>query len=324
MLPDYDLQCLIVRPSPIPNAPISTCWIASGARVRRAATAPASAPAPCSGRRCAFDLSDGRIPLLTTKRVSWKTIVAGAALVPDGETNIRPLCEQGVTIWTDWPLATLPARDRRGDRAGRVRGADRRRRGVRAAVGRPRPGLWGAVAALADLCGLLRRGLYRRDGDGIDQIAKLVHDIRTNPASRRLMFTGWNVAELDRDGAAALPYDLSVSSSPTGGCRGSCTSAPATSGSALPYNLVDGVAAAAHARAAMRSRAGRTRLVRRRRPSLREPRGELVETQLAREPRPWPTLRVCAPAGLDPRLPARGLRRRGYDPHPSIAAPIAV
>ena len=54
---------------------------------------------------CASISREDHSPLLTTKRVSWKTIVRELLWFLSGETNIRPLLEQGVTIWTDWPLA---------------------------------------------------------------------------------------------------------------------------------------------------------------------------------------------------------------------------
>src|SRR6187402_3882959 len=57
------------------------------------------------GPQLRFDLSGGRAPLLTTKRVYWKAAAREMLWFLTGETNIRPLLEQGVTIWTDWPLA---------------------------------------------------------------------------------------------------------------------------------------------------------------------------------------------------------------------------
>src|SRR6478735_8559901 len=57
------------------------------------------------GQTLRIDLGNGTLPLLTTKRVSWKTIVRELLWFLDGGTNIRPLLQQGVTIWTDWPLA---------------------------------------------------------------------------------------------------------------------------------------------------------------------------------------------------------------------------
>jgi thymidylate synthase len=51
-----------------------------------------------------FDLADGTVPLLTTKRIFWKSAVKELIWFLSGDTNIRPLVEQGVHIWTDWPL----------------------------------------------------------------------------------------------------------------------------------------------------------------------------------------------------------------------------
>lgn len=57
------------------------------------------------GPQLRFDLSGDRVPLLTTKRVFWKAAAREMLWFLTGETNIRPLLEQGVTIWSDWPLA---------------------------------------------------------------------------------------------------------------------------------------------------------------------------------------------------------------------------
>jgi thymidylate synthase len=56
------------------------------------------------GAELRFDLADGAMPLLSTKRVYWKTATREFLWFLTGETNIRPLCQQGVEIWTDWPL----------------------------------------------------------------------------------------------------------------------------------------------------------------------------------------------------------------------------
>lgn len=56
------------------------------------------------GEQLRFDLRDGRVPLLTTKRVYWKAAAREMLWFVAGERNIRPLVEQGVHIWTDWPL----------------------------------------------------------------------------------------------------------------------------------------------------------------------------------------------------------------------------
>ncbi|MGI4879224.1 MAG: thymidylate synthase, partial [Janthinobacterium lividum] len=57
------------------------------------------------GETMRFDLAGDAVPLLTTKRVFWKTATREMLWFLSGVTNIRPLVEQGVHIWTDWPLA---------------------------------------------------------------------------------------------------------------------------------------------------------------------------------------------------------------------------
>ena len=57
------------------------------------------------GEMARFDLSGGRVPILTTKRVYWKTAVKEMLWFLTGDTSIRPLLAANVRIWTDWPLA---------------------------------------------------------------------------------------------------------------------------------------------------------------------------------------------------------------------------
>ena len=74
-----------------------------------------------------FDLSDGTIPILTTKRVFWKSAARELLWFLSGDHNIRRLVEQGVHIWTDWPLAHFNATSGESlDRDG-FRSADHRR-----------------------------------------------------------------------------------------------------------------------------------------------------------------------------------------------------
>jgi thymidylate synthase len=156
------------------------------------------------GAQLRFDLSDGRMPLLTTKRVFWKTATREMLWFLTGETNIRSLCAQGVEIWTDWPLDRY--RRETGEAISR---ADFSRRIVEDEDFARRWGDLGPVygkqwvdwpvyeRAGADEHG----GLFRR-GQGINQVAQVVESLRVNPGGRRHIIEGWNVAELD---AMALP-----------------------------------------------------------------------------------------------------------------------
>jgi thymidylate synthase len=157
------------------------------------------------GAELRFDLADGRMPLLTTKRVYWKTATREFLWFLTGGTNIRPLCAQGVEIWTDWPLDRY--RRETGDEIGR---ADFSARIVADADFAARWGDLGPVygkqwtdwpvyeGAGADEAGQL----YRKRPQGVNQVAELVASLKGNPGSRRHIVEGWNVAELD---AMALP-----------------------------------------------------------------------------------------------------------------------
>ena len=132
------------------------------------------------GAELRFDLADGRMPLLTTKRVFWKTATRELLWFLTGDTNIRPLCAQGVEIWTDWPLDRY--RRETGEQIARAEfsSADRRGCRLRGAVGRSRPGLWQAMGRLADL----RAGRRRHcsgTGPGINQVAGLVESLQDQP-----------------------------------------------------------------------------------------------------------------------------------------------
>ena len=128
------------------------------------------------GHQMRFDLSAG-FPMLTTKRLPLKAIVHELLWFLKGDTNIKYLKDNGVTIWDEWA-------DENGD-LGPVYGKQWRS--------------WPTG-----------RSVPRTDKDGhvwhldetIDQIANVVDMIRKNPDSRRLIVTAWNPAEVDR---MALP-----------------------------------------------------------------------------------------------------------------------
>jgi thymidylate synthase len=262
-----------------------------------------------------FDLSDGTVPLLTTKRVWWKSAVKELVWFLAGETNIRPLVEQGVHIWTDWPQARH-ARET-GEQLGRDEFEARILADEAFAL------KWGD---LGPVYGKQWRRWLGPDGRTHDQIEALVEGLKANPASRRHIFTGWNVAEL---GQMALPpchmtYQYFVEPREQGPDRlsGILYQRSCDLGLGFPFNIFE---------AAL--------LVRMLADQCGYAPGEiiwmgadvhlylnhqhLVETQLAREPRPFPTLTLApAPSLLDYRLGHVTLD--GYDPHPPIAAPVAV
>lgn len=147
------------------------------------------------GATMRFSLAGEAVPLLTTKRVYWKTAAREMLWFLSGETNIRPLVAQGVHIWTDWPLdkyrrAMGEAIDRDAFETRIVEDAD-----FAAKWGDLGP-VYGAQWVNWPHYEAVGEGLYRRADRGHNQIAELVDGIRNNPGSRRLLFTGWNVDEL--------------------------------------------------------------------------------------------------------------------------------
>lgn len=152
------------------------------------------------GAELRFDLSDNRIPLLTTKRVYWKTAAREFLWFLTGETNIRLLCAQGVEIWTDWPLDRY--RKATGDQIDRAEFSRRIVEDEAFAVA------WGDLGPVygkqwVDWPTYVPSGEGTfRAGPGINQVAQVVESLKNNPGSRRHIVEGWNVAELDR---MALP-----------------------------------------------------------------------------------------------------------------------
>ncbi|MDE1915079.1 MAG: thymidylate synthase [Sphingomonadales bacterium] len=152
------------------------------------------------GAQIRCDLSGGQMPLLTTKRVYWKTATREFLWFLTGDTNIRSLCAQGVEIWTDWPLDAY--RRATGDQISREDFS------ARIVADEDFAKAWGNLGPVYGKQWVdwptfepVGEGLYR-PGKGINQIADLVHALRHNPGSRRHIVEGWNVAQLDQ---MALP-----------------------------------------------------------------------------------------------------------------------
>jgi thymidylate synthase len=114
------------------------------------------------GTQNRYDLQDG-FPLLTTKKLHTKSIIYELLWFLQGDTNVRYLQEHGVRIWNEWA-------DENGD-LGPVYG-----------------GQW--------------RSWRTADGGAVDQISRLIQQIKTTPDSRRLIVSAWNAAEIER---MALP-----------------------------------------------------------------------------------------------------------------------
>ena len=147
-----------------------------------------------------YELSDSEMPLITTKRVYWKTATREFLWFLTGDTNIRALCGQGVQIWTDWPL------DRYRKASGEA--ISREDFSARVVADAEFAAKWGDLGPVYGKQWVdwptfepAGEGLFRK-GKGINQVAQVVHSLRNNPGSRRHIVEGWNVAELDQ---MALP-----------------------------------------------------------------------------------------------------------------------
>ena len=115
------------------------------------------------GWQMRFDLAEG-FPLVTTKKLHLKSIIHELLWFLQGDTNVGYLHQHGVTIWDEWA-------DANGD--------------------------------LGPVYGKQWRSWSTPDGRTIDQLTQIVGQIRSNPDSRRLVVSAWNVGELDR--MALLP-----------------------------------------------------------------------------------------------------------------------
>ncbi len=234
------------------------------------------------GHQMRFDLAEG-FPLVTTKKVHLKSIIHELIWFLSGDTNIRYLRENGVTIWDEWA-------DANGD-LGPVYGAQWR--------SWPTPG-----------------------GGTIDQIAQVVEMIRRSPDSRRLIVTAWNPAEVDQ---MALPPCHALFQFYVAEGRLSCQlyqrSADIFLG--VPFNIaayalltmmiaqVSGLAPGDFVHTLGDAHLYTNHL-------------EQADEQLARTPRPLPTMRLNPERTSLFDFRYEDFVLEGYDPWPAIRAPVAV
>lgn len=234
------------------------------------------------GYQMRFDLSQG-FPVLTTKKLHLRSIIHELLWFLRGDTNLRYLHDNGVTIWDEWA-------DENGD--------------------------------LGHVYGYQWRSWPTPDGRHIDQIAQVVESIRHNPDSRRHIVSAWNVAEIDQ---MALPPCHALFQFYVADGKLSCQlyqrSADVFLG--VPFNI----ASYALLTLMMAQVTG-----------LKP--GEFVHTlgdahiylnhteqvalQLTRTPRPLPTMKLNPDIHSIFDFRYEDFTLEGYDPYPSIKAPIAV
>jgi thymidylate synthase len=264
------------------------------------------------GAMVRFDLSAGTVPILTTKRVYWKTAVKEMLWFLTGGTNIKELLRENVRIWTDWPLAKY-----RAETGETISDKEFERRILEV------DGFAEKWGELGPVYGKQWRRWLGTDGREHDQIAQLITTLKTNPASRRMLFHGWNVPELSN---MALPpchmvYQYHVTSDGRLNCLLFQRSVDLLLGA--PFNFVGATA---------------LQLMMAQQADLRP--GELIwvagdahlylnhldqaREQISRKPRQLPSMKLVRKASSIDDYRIDDFEIEGYDPHPPIHADVAV
>jgi thymidylate synthase len=241
------------------------------------------------GHQMRFDLREG-FPLITTKKVHFKSIAYELLWFLRGDSNVGWLREHGVTIWDEWARAD---------------------------------------GELGPVYGVQWRNWPTPGGGHIDQIAQVVEQLKANPDSRRIIVSAWNVADLPQ--MALMPchaffqFHVAPGESPSAPGRLSCQlyqrSADIFLG--VPFNIAS-YALLTHMLAQQCDLEVGDFIWTGGDCHIYDNHVEQVQTQLAREPRPFPSLvlKRRPPTIFDYAF--EDFEIAGYDPHPAIKAPVAV
>ncbi|HEP8458915.1 TPA: thymidylate synthase [Pseudomonas aeruginosa] len=247
------------------------------------------------GRQFRHNLEDG-FPLLTTKKLHFKSIINEMIWFLNGDTNTKWLKEHGVSIWDEWATED-------GD--------------------------------LGPIYGKQWTAWPTQDGKTINQIDYVVQMLKTNPNSRRILFHGWNVEYLPdesvspqenaRNGKMALPpchllYQFYVANNKLS-AHLYIRSSDLLLGN--PYNLA-GVSFLTHMLAQQCDLGVGEVVVTMGDAHIYLNHIEQVKLQLSREPRPLPKLVFKRKPNSIYDYKFEDFEIVGYDPHPHIAAPVAI
>ena len=241
------------------------------------------------GYQMRFNLAEG-FPLVTTKKVHLKSIIHELLWFLTGSSNNNDLRARGVTIWDEW------ARE---------------------------------DGSLGPVYGVQWRSWPKADGTHIDQISEVIKTLKTNPDSRRIIVSAWNVAELDQ--MALMPchafFQFYVAPATEAGQRGklSCQlyqrSADIFLG--VPFNIAS-YALLTHMVAQQCDLDVGDFIWTGGDCHIYSNHTEQVALQLSREPRPYPMLTIKRRPDSIFDYQFEDFEVTGYDPHPAIKAPVAV
>ncbi len=241
------------------------------------------------GHQMRFDLAQG-FPLVTTKKVHLRSIIVELLWFLTGSSNNNWLKERGVSIWDEWARPD-------GD--------------------------------LGPVYGVQWRSWPTPDGQHIDQISELLQTLKTNPDSRRMIVSAWNVAELSK--MALMPchafFQFYVAPATTPGGRGklSCQlyqrSADIFLG--VPFNIAS-YALLTHMVAQQCDLDVGDFIWTGGDCHIYSNHHAQVELQLSRAPLPYPTLRILRRPESIFDYQFEDFEMQGYTPHPAIKAPVAV
>lgn len=285
------------------------------------------------GHQMRFDLKDG-FPLLTTKRVPFRLIASELIWFINGDTNIRFLLQHNNNIWNEWAFKkwvesdeyTGPDMTDFGNRSLRddafKADYDEQMEIFKRRV-LEEDDFAAKYGELGNVYGKQWRAWKTSTGETIDQLKNVIHDIKHNPSSRRLIVSAWNPEDVPTN--MALPPCHSLFQFHVADGKLSCQlyqrSADIFLG--VPFNIA--------------SYALLTHLIAKE--CGLEPgefihtlgdahiylnHEEQVRTQLQREPRELPRLEIDPTFKNIFELTLDQLKIEGYDPHPTIKAPIAV
>lgn len=234
------------------------------------------------GHQMRFDLSEG-FPLVTTKKVHLKSIILELLWFLRGDSNARWLQERGVTIWDEWAKPD-------GD--------------------------------LGPVYGVQWRSWPTPEGGHIDQIAEVVKTLKSNPDSRRIIVSAWNVAELSK--MALMPchafFQFYVADGKLS-CQLYQRSADIFLG--VPFNIAS-YALLTHMLAQQCDLAVGDFVWTGGDCHIYDNHIEQVQTQLARAPHPYPTLHIRRRPASIFDYAYEDFEVRDYVHHPAIKAPVAV